>query len=68
MIGMPSEQRGHESDPMKLIKRSGGDVTVHRIAALFFRLTVSWRCTRMIRMKMTQLKLEASDAGGICKK
>ena len=34
------------------------------IPAIFSRLTVSWRCTRMIRMKMTQLKLEASDAGG----
>ena len=61
-IGGPSEQRGHENDPMKFIKRSG-DITVHCIPAIFPRLTVSWRCTRMIRMKTTQLKLEASDAG-----
>ena len=60
--GGPSDQRGHENDPMKFIKRSG-DITVRCIPAFFSRLTVSWHCTRMIRMKMTQLKLEASDAG-----
>ena len=47
---------------MKFTKRSG-DITVRCIPAFFSRLTVSWHCTRMIRMKMTQLTLEASDAG-----
>ena len=60
--GPLSREAMKENDPMKFIKRSG-DITVRCIPAFFSWLTVSWRCTRMIRMKMTQLKLEASDAG-----
>ena len=60
--GPLSREAMKENDPMKFIKRSG-DITVRCIPAIFSQLTVSWRCTRMIRMKMTQLKLKASDAG-----